>query len=556
MLLLGALTSGTGEGVRAVMRTPTIAVSPFTEITARVEQGQRVNPWPDGTFSILEIMGPGVGLLDYDGDGDLDLLQLRVPPPGRPDDPAPNRLLEQFDDGRFVDSTERSGLGDPGFAQGLAVGDVNNDGRPDVYLANYGRDALYLNDGDGRFRNVTTARGIEGDLWSTAATFCDYDRDGDLDLYVGHYLAFDRETVCLGESGTQDFCGPANFPGVADKLLRNRGDGVFEDVTAEAGLMPLGGWRRAKALGVVCTDLTDDGLADFYVANDGEDNFLWVNQGDGTFEEQALLRGVAVNQYGNPESSMGVAVGDVDASGTLDLFMTHIEGQTNTLYAGLGRQLFEDGTTRAGMAARDLALTGFGCGFFDYDHDADLDLAVANGRIYRGRVLPGAELGDFWNAYAEPNLLFANDGRGRFQEIDDGDLNRSVEVSRAMAFGDIDADGDIDLVVSNLDNTLRMFRNDAPPPGSHWLMVRVLTGLRDALGAEVTVRLGDVRLRRPVLSGYSYMSSNDPRAHFGLGSQDHVDQVEVLWPDGSREVFPVEGVDREIALTQGTGRQP
>ena len=513
-------------------------------------------PWPDGSFSMAEYLGPGVGLFDYDADGDLDLLHLRMPPPGLPESPAPSRLLQQQADGTFRDVTEESRLLDSCFSQAVAIGDVDGNGAPDVYLANYGPDALFLNSGDGTFEEATRTSGIDDSHWSTAATFCDYDQDGDLDLFVAHYVRFDPKTVCLGSTGTRDYCGPANFPGVPDRLLRNRGDGRFEDVTLEAGIRPARGGQAAKGLGVVCADLTDDGLADIYIANDGEANHLWVNRGDGTFEEEALLRGVAVNQYGNPDSSMGLTVGDVDANGVLDIFMAHLAGQNNTLYLGLEGQLFEDGTARSGMARTDLSLTGFGCGLFDYDHDSDLDLAVVNRRIYRDTIFPETRLGSFWNPYAEPNLLFENDGGGLFEDVSAsaGAFTQHAEVSRGLAFGDLDRDGDLDLVVSNQDNTLRVFRNDAPRPGSHWLQVRALTGARDALGAEVRLPLEHTTLRRLVLAGYSYMTSNDPRAHFGLGELDRVDALEVLWPDGGRESFPVGAVDREIVVRQGAGQ--
>lgn len=253
---------------------------------------------------------------------------------------------------------------------------------------------------------------------------------------------------------------------------------------------------------------------------------------------------------------MGLTVGDVDANGVLDIFMAHLAGQNNTLYLGLEGQLFEDGTARSGMARTDLSLTGFGCGLFDYDHDSDLDLAVVNRRIYRDTIFPETRLGSFWNPYAEPNLLFENDGGGLFEDVSAsaGAFTQHAEVSRGLAFGDLDRDGDLDLVVSNQDNTLRVFRNDAPRPGSHWLQVRALTGARDALGAEVRLPLEHTTLRRLVLAGYSYMTSNDPRAHFGLGELDRVDALEVLWPDGGRESFPVGAVDREIVVRQGAGQ--
>jgi len=525
----------------------------FREVSGAIEPA--VGTWPDGTFAVPEITGGGVALWDYDADGDLDILHVRFPPPGQPNAAAPNRLYKQELDGSFTDVTDSSGLGDPGYGQGVAVGDVDNDGDPDLFVANYGLDALYLNNGDGTFTDATARSGIEGDLWSSSATFCDYDADGLLDLYVAHYLRFDPVAICLDPSGKRDFCGPVRFDGVADTLYRNNGDASFTDVTRPAGLGLRDGGRSAKGLGVICADLTDDGLVDIYVANDGKANFFWINRGDGTFVEQALIRGVAVNHDGSPESSMGISVGDADGDGVLDLFMTHLYGETNTFYRGRGGRMFSDRTAAVGLGMDDLALTGFGCGFFDYDNDGDLDLAVVNGRVYRGPPLPGASLGPFWNEYAEPNLLFENDGTGRFRNVSDraGRFTSRVELTRGLAFGDLDDDGDLDLALANGNDTLRIYHNNAPAEGAHWLRVRALTGPRDAIAATVRLVTGERSFLGLVLPGASYISSSDPRVHFGLGSIQRIDSIEVRWPDGSRESFAGSEVDRQVVLRQGTG---
>ena len=530
----------------------------FSEITADVGLSDTACAWPDGAFRLTEITGPGVGLLDFDNDGDLDILQPRMPPPDDPRAPAPNRLYQQQSDGTFRDVTSAAGLGDPGFGQGAAVGDVDNDGDLDVYFTNYGPDALYLNRGDGSFADVTAPAGIAGDLWSTSAAFCDYDGDGLLDLYVAHYLWLDPGVTCGGPSGVRDYCDPINFDGVPDTLYRNNGDGTFTDVTVEAGLRLPEGGKTAKGLGLICTDLTHDGLVDFYVANDGQPNNLWVNRGDGTFADQALPLGLAVNRHGEPEASMGVTVGDVDANGAHDLFLTHLETETNTLYSGSRPSLFFDRSLESGLATYDRPFTGFGCGFFDYDHDGDLDLAVVNGRVNRGPRFESADLGDFWSSYAEPNFLFENRGSGTFSDasLRAGEFSSRVEVTRGLAFGDLDGDGDLDLVLSNVDNLLRVFRNDAPRPGNHWLMVRAITRGRDALGAQVTARAGDREFLGFVLAGYSFASSNDPRAHLGLGSVDRIDEIEILWSDGRRERFRPDGVDRVLTLRRGHGEAP
>jgi hypothetical protein len=531
----------------------------FVEITAELGIDTSRPAWPDGVFQLPELNGPGVALLDHDGDGDLDILQPRLAPPDDFDGPAPpNRLWSQGDDGRFTDVTAGSGLVDTGYSQGVAVGDIDGDGDPDVYFTNYGPDALYRNEGDGTFTDVTESAGVAADLWSSSAVFCDYDADGDLDLYVTHYVWYDSSITCGGPSGVRDYCGPKNFDGIPDTLYRNEGDGTFRDVTREAGIVLPRDGKTAKGLGVLCTDLTGDGLLDFYAANDGEPNNLWVNQGGGRFADRALALGAAVNRHGEPEASMGLTVADVDADGALDLFMTHLTNETNTLYSGMGGKIYADRSVESGLSAFDRPFTGFGCGFFDYDHDGDADLAVVNGRVKRGEVLPGSRLGEFWDGYGEPNQLFENRDGGRF--VDAGDGARAFtdppEITRGLAFGDLDDDGDLDMVLSNMDNTLRVLRNDAPAAGTHWLMVRAMSGGLDAHGAQVRVFAGDRQWLGFAMAGSSFASSNDPRAHFGLGPVGSVDAVEVTWPDGSRERFPGGAVNRVLTLSQGSGVSP
>ena len=325
--------------------------------------------------------------------------------------PAPNLLFQQQPDGTFLDVTSTADLDDSGYGQGAAVGDTDNDGDLDVYVTNFGRDAFYLNNGDGTFVNATVSAGFSGDHWSSSGAFLDYDRDGDLDLYIVHYLLFDSGIECRSRTDRPVYCGPQSFDGVRDALYRNNGDGSFSDVTAEAGIALPG-----NGLGVVCADLTGDGWVDIYVANDQEANHLWVNGGDGTFTDEAVIRGVAFNAYGEAEASMGVTAGDVNGDGRLDLFMTHLRDESNTLYIATEYGIFIDASETSGLAAIDRGYTGFGCGFFDYDNDGDLDLALVNGSVRRGSKFPGGNVGDFWSLYAEPNLLFQNDGSGNFTE--------------------------------------------------------------------------------------------------------------------------------------------
>jgi hypothetical protein len=541
----------------------------FTEITSAVGLEDTSERWPsDGTYTLPEIMGGGVALLDYDNDGDLDLLQIRsllfrgpTGDTGRPSTEISNglqkelfwthfRLFQQQSNGMFSDVTDASGLNDAGYGQGVAVGDTDNDGDLDLYVTNYGPDAFYRNNGDGTFVNATESAGFSAGGWSTSAAFLDYDADGYLDLYVTRYLRFDPAVSCQRLSDARDYCGPQSFEGIPDSLYRNNGDGSFSDVTTDVGIV-----SSDKGLGVVCADFTSDGWVDLYVANDGEANRLWVNSGSGTFVDEAIIRGLAFNTHGKAEASMGITVGDANHDGELDLFMTHFFRETNTLYVASSYGIFSDATDSSGFAGIDLPFTGFGCGFFDFDHDADLDIALVNGRVMRGPVLPGANLGNFWNPYAEPNLLFENNGQGQFSDVGarGGEFTSQVEISRGLAFGDIDLDGDLDFVVGNIWGAPRVFRNDAPAPGTHWLSVRAMTGNRDAIGAQVTVVTAKMKFVGLALPAYSYLSSSDCKAHFGLGDIEKIDAIEVVWPDGNQERFSVPGVDRVITVRQGEG---
>lgn len=529
----------------------------FTEVTSALGFSQTDTAWQAGTHALHEIIGSGVALFDYDNDADLDVLHIRFPPPGKTDLPAPNRLFQQQSDGTFVDVTEIADIGDEGYGQGVAIGDVDNDGDADVHITNYGPDAFYQNNGDGTFS--LTDIGISNEAWGTSATFGDYNRDGYLDLYVANYVQFDPETVCRGKHSAPDYCNPQVFDAAPDRLFRNNRDGTFTDVTQQAGIAAMPG----RGLGVVCLDLTGDGWVDFYVANDGEANQLWVNQTDGTFSEEAIVRGLAFNTYGQPEGSMGIAVGDVNGDMRADLFATHLSGETNTLYITSPYATFVDMTEVAGFAGHDLLFTGFGCGFFDFDNDTDLDIALVNGRVKRGVILDGANAGKFWNFYAEPNLLFQNYRTGientgnsvKFKDVSSlaPDFTGQVEVSRGMAFGDIDRDGDIDMVVSNLDNRVRLFRNDAAPLRNNYLFVQAITQHRDALGAQVTLRAGPRVLTAHVLPGTSYLSSSEPSVHFGLGKIDAVEAIEVHWTDGNREKFQGSAANRRVTVYQGEG---
>ena len=544
----------------------------FTEITGAVGFNEKPERYPDGTYMTPEITPGGVALFDYDNDGRLDILVIRHPPPGPYPEAfkaaAPNRLYRQQPDGTFAEVPGAAGLGGTGFHHGVAVGDVNNDGWQDVYVTNYGGpDEFFLNSGSTAggavsFTDATKLAGFPSERnaeteknWSSTAAFFDYDADGNLDLFVAHFATFDPKKRCQQSSaaGDLDYCGPHEFPGQRASLYRGNGDGTFVDVTEQAGInMPGRGW------GLIAADLTGDGLPDVLQANDEEPNQLWVNQGDGTFADEAVLRGCAFNAAGSVEANMGVTIGDAHCSGNFDIFITHISSETNTLFRNHGGGAFTDVTATAGMGPIDRPFTGWGCGFVDYDNDGRLDLAVVNGRVGKGPARPEAELGPFWNRFAEPNLLFRGDGSGRFTDVSGqaGNFTSRIEVTRALAFGDLYNRGAIDMVTVNLDNTIRVFRNDAAPKDHHWLQVLPMTGKRDAVAAKVALAAGGVGTRIGLsLRAYSYLSSNDPRVHFGLGKQHRVVAVEIDGPSGAprRERFKVPGVDRLLIVNQGHG---
>jgi hypothetical protein len=526
----------------------------FHEITEEAGIDFVHDPGAEGKFALPEIMGSGAAFLDFDGDGDLDLYLVQSGPlPGAKNkERAPDRLYRQDPGGKFVDVTRGSGLANSGYGSGVAVGDIDNDGLVDLYVGNLGPDVLYHNQGGGAFADVTRSAGITENAWTASAVFCDYDLDGFLDLYVTHYVKGDPKKACVRNDGAPDYCSPQSYSYQSHVLYRNDGDRTFTDVSKASGI----GGIQAPGLGVLCGDFTGDGLPDFYVANDGEANQLWENQGNGTFVDQAILMGAAFDSFGRPEASMGVAAGDIDGDSDLDLFMTHLQNQTNTLYLNDGKLGFEDVSSARGVAVPSLKYTGFGTAFFDFDHDGDLDLIGVNGRVAWGAPLPGANLGDYWNPFAEPNFLLENDGKGFFREATgrSGSFGKELEVSRGLALGDVDSDGDLDALVTNTAGPARLYRNDVPKKG-RWLLVRALDGKRDAHGALVTVVAGAKRYVRLADPGYSYLSSNDSRAHFGIPAASQADAILVRWPGGVEERFAGGSLDRVVVLRKGEGQK-
>lgn len=525
--------------------------SQLTDITERANLHFIHQMGELGSYYYPEIIGAGGGFLDYDNDGDLDVYVVSGAERGTNSHPLRNRLFRQRGDGTFEDVTEASGLGDPGYGMGVAAGDIDNDGDVDVYVTNVGRDALYRNNGDGTFTDISQRAGVANDKWGSSAVFFDLDLDGFLDIYVANYVLLDTTVTCTDAGGRQDYCGPPFYAGVADVLLHNNGDGTFSDVSGTSGIA----MGSSKGLGVVSVDVNGDVYPDIYVANDGEPNHLWINQHDGTFGDRALEMGAAVNSLGRAEAGMGLALGDVDNDGEADLFVSHLKGESNTLYRR-GEYAFEDDTFAAGLAGPSIPYTGFGTVLVDFDQDGDQDILLVNGRVLRGPMMALGAGSDYWDPFAEPNKVFENDGNGHFSDVSANlpAFSEDVSNSRGLAAGDVDNDGDVDFLVTNGGGEVRLFRNDSPSD-RHWLTVRALIPElnRVAIGAVVTVSLGEKRLYRYVTRGYSYLSTNDPRVHFGLGSATSIDSIVVRWPDGMRESFTVAGVDRIVTLERGRG---
>jgi hypothetical protein len=457
------------------------------------------------------------------------------------------------DDGVFRVAPEANGAADAGYGMGVAVGDADNDGDLDLYVTNFGPDAFYRNRGDGTFENATTEAGIGNDAYSASAGFFDADGDGWLDIFVTNYLDLDPTREAIDAAGQPDYAGPSASPPVPDVLYLNKGDGTFADVTEAAGLATPG-----RGLSVIFDDLDEDGRIDIYVGNDGDPNFAWIRQADGTYVDRAPLMGLAVNGVGRPEAAMGIARGDVDGDGAEDLLISHLVEETNTLYRRLGSGQFFDETLARGLAGPSLDRTGVGTALFDLELDGDLDLIVANGRMFRRRPLAGAMLSDHWKPYGEPNQLFVNRGDGRFDEVVEGcgAACDDIEVSRGLVAGDLDRDGDVDLVIANSNGSVRLYRNEAPRQG-HWLALRAIDPAlrRDAVGARVEVQLDGRVLSRTVTAARSYFSSADLTAHFGLGEAERVDRIVVRWPDGEIEHFDGGDVDRFRVVRRGEGRR-
>ena len=514
--------------------------------------------------TILETPGSGVALFDYDNDGWLDIYLLNgstlAALKGR--EPAPRAmLLRNNHDGTFTDVTAKAGVANERWGFGVAVGDYDNDGRPDIYVSNYGKNRLYHNNHDGTFTDVAEKAGVSLGSWSTGPTWGDYDRDGLLDLFVPGYVQFDADhppvagqagiplSACQYRGVNFSMCGPLGLPGETDHLFHNNGDGTFTDVSQKAGVANS---QRFYGLASVFVDADDDGWVDLAVANDSVPRYLYRNLHDGTFEDVSYLSGFALTNEGLAQASMGIAVGDYNRDGKVDFLITTFSDDYKTLYRNDGGNNFSDVTFRAGLGGPTIPFLGWGAGFLDFDNDGLPDIFVANGHVY-----PSVDQRDWGTTWAQRPQLFRNLDGTKFQEVPPATGSGLADVipARGAAFGDLFNDGHIDVVLNNMDSPPTLLRN-VVKNSNHWITFKLIGGAkspRDAIGAQIFLTSGGARQRGDVFSGGSYASSSDLRLHFGLGAATKVEKVEIHWPSGKREEIVVPGVDRILTVVEGQG---
>lgn len=532
--------------------------APFRDVTSQSGLDFTHLNGAAGELLLPEVIGSGGALFDYDNDGDLDVFAVQgsALTPASTTGLVPLSRLYRNEPGRvgvpglrFTDVTKSSGLAVTAYGMGAATGDFNNDGWVDLYVTALDSNRLFRNNGDGTFTDVTAGSAVAGGRWSTSATFFDYDRDGWLDLYVARYVDFSVQMKrgCFAADSARDYCNPAVYSPVPDLLFHNNRDGTFTDVSARAGLTK----APARGLGVLAVDADLDGWTDLYVANDGDPNQLWINRRDGTFSDGGILAGIALNRAGQAQGSMGVDAGDIDGDGDDDLFVTNLDNEGNTLYRSVGKALFEDRSVETGVFR--LGFTGFGARFVDYDNDGWLDLVVVNGAVRR--IRQQVQQGDRV-PLRQRKQLFRNDRGRRFVDVtaDAGPAFAGLDVGRGLASGDIDNDGDTDLVVFNNSGPARVLLNDVGQR-QHWIGLRVVQGSRDALQARVAiVEPGGRTIMRRVQVDGSYSTASDPRVIAGLGGNGARRTVRVYWPDGQVDEFPALDADRYWTLEKGKGR--
>jgi hypothetical protein len=510
---------------------------------------------PDKQY-ILESMSGGVAVFDFDKDGLLDVYLVNSYTVATARDPrsARSELWRNRGDGTFVDVTDKAGVGYPCWGMGAVVGDIDNDGWDDLYVTCYGPNRLYRNRGDGTFVDVTDKSGVGDPRWSTGAAFADYDGDGWLDLFVANYV--DVRLDALPEFGKGKFCefhgipvqcGPRGLRGSGDTLYRNKGDGMFEDVSTKAGVADEDG---RFGMGVVWSDFDGDGRPDLYVANDTAANYLYKNNGNGTFVDVALRAGTALSEDGKAQGSMGVAIGDYDHSGGWSIFVTNFSNEYNALYRHEKAFQFTDASFRSQTAKANNPFVGWGTHFLDYDNDGWQDLLVVNGHVY-----PQVERTALATRYAQRKLLYRNQQNGTFAEVTPtaGPALNEPSVSRGSAAADLDNDGDLDVVINNLDGAPTVLRNDGGNRGNFLVIdLEGRTGNRSAVGAIVVVRAGDLVQRAERRSGDSYLSHSDARLHFGLGSRTKIDSIEVRWPNGAVQRYGETRANTFIKIVEGS----
>jgi enediyne biosynthesis protein E4 len=532
-LSLSVSSGCTNDPARA---TPKPVESPATlafreqDLPFQYDRGETGSAWP------VETTGGGVGLLDFDGDGRLDIFLTQGGPlkPAKDSRPASDVLLRNLGEGRFEDVSGRVKLGPKGYGQGVTVADYDADGDPDVYVTRYGRNTLWRNDREtGQFTDVTGEAGVGCGSWSLGAAFADFDHDGDLDLFVANYFVFDQAKAPFNRdpvTGAADYGLPQDFPGLPDVLYRNEGNGRFRDVTKSAGVAGTG-----RGMGVLATDLDGDGRIDWLVANDAQSNSLWRNRGDGTFEDVAGALGLAVNGQGLAEANMGIAFGDTDGDTVPDVLISHYFGEHTTLWRATGRSeggiLYQDQTREAGLALDTRPLTGWGIVLADLDLDGHLDMLTTNGHIRR-------EPSQLYQ-YENPPFLCRNLGNGRLANVtaQAGPYFTKRHMGRGLACGDLDSDGDLDFVVVHHHKPSVVLWNESTRRGSYLTVKLHGSGANpDAIGARLAARVGPRTFLRTIDGGGSYLSSSDPSVHFGLGDATRIDRLEIRWPSGKVEV--------------------
>jgi hypothetical protein len=511
--------------------------------------------------SIIETPGSGVALLDYDNDGWLDIYLLNgstIAAFRGNESPPRAMLFHNNHDGTFTDVTDKAGVANERWGFGVAVGDYDNDGWPDIYVANYGKNRLYHNNHDGTFTDVAEKAGVTLGGWSTGPTWGDYDHDGSLDLFVAGYVRFDADRPPIAGQGKIPpnfcqfrgiavMCGPRGLPGERDHLFHNNGDGTFTDVSVKAGVSDPSGYY---GLAAVFVDVDDDGWVDLAVANDSTPNYLYRNRHNGTFEDVGYGSGFALSEDGREQASMAIAMGDYNRDGKVDLFTTTFSDDYKTLYRNDGGGNFSDVTYRAGLGDPTVPFLAWGAGFLDFDNDGLLDIFIANGHVY-----PEVDRQDWGTTWAERPQLFHNLDGARFREVPPATGSGLAEVitARGAAFGDLFNDGHIDVVINNIDSTPSLLRN-VVNNSNHWLTLKLVGGPkspRDAVGAKVFLTASGVRQRADVCSGGSYSSSSDQRVHFGLGPASRVDKIEIYWPSGLKQQIAMPAVDQIVTVEEG-----